>query len=187
MHSRAALKFRKKVRKPRNSTKFQFKESNVGRSSPRLHGSPAASAGNCFLLCHRPEQGWKGLWIDSAGAQRANVALIRVTAILPSLGGKVGELMPREHCWWDAGHTEPLQWGKEKAPNSPPRSSLQLSDVLQGMQHTTQITSGNVCPIKKAFAGPDWIAGKCKIPNKEATGKGVCISPFSRDRWISLT
>lgn len=54
-------------------------------------------------------------------------------------------------------------------------------------RHLTKITSGNVCPIKKAFAGPNWTAGKCKTPNKEATGKGVYISPSSRDRWISLT
>lgn len=92
-----------------------------------------------------------------------------------------------------AAHTDPLQWGKEKTTSFPltetPCSSFVCFSgcTLVSCKTLNQNHIRNFHLIKKAFAGPNWTTGKRKTPNKEVTGKGVYISPFSGDRWISLT
>lgn len=149
-----------------------------------------------FLLFHRPEQCWKSIWIDSAGGQRANTSVTRVTAIPPPYEGKgwradpMGPLLKGPVTQSTLTHCNGERRTQPIFPPQKPPVALWCAPAAAPWwtaRHFTRITSGNVCPIKKAFSGPNWTAEKCKTPNKEATGKGVYISPFSRDRWISLT
>lgn len=199
MHSRAAPKFRKRLRKPQNPTKYQLKESNVGQIFSQ--GCMAAHQlqtmqGTGFLLLRRPEQCWRSIWIDSAGGQRANISVIRVTAIPPPFGGKgwrtdpMGPLLRGPVKQVTPTHCNGERRGQPMCPSQKLTAALWCVSVAAPWwpaRHLTKITPGTVCPIKKAFAGLNWTTGKRKTPNKEAAGKGVYSSPFSRDRWISLT